>query len=63
MATYHPSQKLSKLDEPDRQDTAGEVRMNSSAIYSCGPYHMDELSTDKGCSLEDLPGVMDNRDE
>ena len=29
MATYHPSQKLSKLDEPDLQDTAGEVRMNS----------------------------------
>ena len=28
-ATYHPSQKLSKLDEPDMQDTAGEVRMSS----------------------------------
>ena len=24
-ATYHPSRKLSKLDEPDMQDTAGEV--------------------------------------
>ena len=23
--TYHPSQKLSKSDEPDMQDTAGEV--------------------------------------
>ena len=28
-ATYHPSQKLLKLDGPDIQDTAGEVRMNS----------------------------------
>ena len=25
MATYHPSWKLSKLDEPDTWDTAGEV--------------------------------------
>ena len=29
MATYYPSQKLSKLDESDMRDTAGEVRMNS----------------------------------
>ena len=29
MATYHASRKLSKLDEPDIQDTAREVRMNS----------------------------------
>ena len=28
-ATYHPSRKLTKLDEPDMQDTAGEVRTNS----------------------------------
>ena len=28
-ATYHQSRKLSKLDEPDMQDTAGEVRTNS----------------------------------
>ena len=28
MATYHPSWKLSKLDEPDMRDTA-EVRTNS----------------------------------
>ena len=28
-ATYHPSRKLSKLDEPDMQDTAGEVGTNS----------------------------------
>ena len=29
MDTYHSSWKLSKLDEPHIQDTAGEVRMNS----------------------------------
>ena len=29
MATYHLSQKLSMLDKPNMQDTAGEVRMNS----------------------------------
>ena len=28
-ATYHPSRKLSKLDEPDMRDTAGEVRTSS----------------------------------
>ena len=28
-ATYYPSRKLSKLDELDMQDTAGEVRTNS----------------------------------
>ena len=27
MAIYHSSQKLSKIDEPDMQDTAGEVGM------------------------------------
>ena len=29
MATRHLSRKLSKLDEPDMQDTAGEVGTNS----------------------------------
>ena len=27
--TYHPSQKLSKLDEPDIRDISGELRKNS----------------------------------
>ena len=27
--TYLPSRKLSKLDEPDMQDTAGEARTSS----------------------------------
>ena len=38
--TYHPSQKLSKLDEPDRQDTDGEVGMSSLVMYSYGLLHM-----------------------
>ena len=42
MATYHPSRKLSKLDEPDTRDTAGEVGTSSWMMYSCGPLHMDE---------------------
>ena len=29
MATCFPSRKLYKLDKPDKQDTAGEARMNS----------------------------------
>ena len=33
-ATYFPSRKLSKLDEPDMQDTAGEARTNSQVIFS-----------------------------
>ena len=28
-ATYHPSQKLSKLDKPGMQETAGEIETNS----------------------------------
>ena len=28
-ATYPPSRKLSKLDEPDMQDTAGEAGVTS----------------------------------
>ena len=28
-ATYLPSRKLSKLDEPDMQDTAGEAETSS----------------------------------
>ena len=37
-ATNHPSWKPFKLDEQDMQDTAGEVRSNSEAMYFCGPF-------------------------
>ena len=58
------------------QKTAGEVRVSSYATFSCGILHTDEqlfdirleliykkLCTDTGCSLEDLPNAMDDRDE
>ena len=45
-ATYHPSQKLSKLDEPDMRDTVGEVETNSSMTYSCVFHHMNEQRKD-----------------
>ena len=38
--TYLPSQKLSKLDEPDMQDTAGETGTSSSVMFSYRPLHM-----------------------
>ena len=43
-ATYHPSRKLSKLDEPDSRDTAGEVGTSSWVMYSRGPLNMEEQS-------------------
>ena len=42
MAISHPSRKLSKLDEPDMRDTAGEVGKSSLVMYSGGPLHMAE---------------------
>ena len=73
-ATYHPSWKLSKLNEPDMWDTVGEVRTNSCDILLWTPLHgqakvgkpartyINQLCVDTGCSLEDLPGEMDDRD-
>ena len=46
MATYHPSRKLSKLDEPDTRDTAGEVGTRSWVMYFCGTLYMHEQSQD-----------------
>ena len=45
-ATYHPSRKLSKLDEPVTRNTAGEVGTSSWLMYSCGPLHTDEQRQD-----------------
>ena len=38
-ATYPPSRKLLKSEEPDMRDTAGT---SSYVMYSCGPLHMAE---------------------
>ena len=45
-ATCLPSWKLSKLDEPDMQDTAGEAGTSSYVMYSYGPPHMAEQKQD-----------------
>ena len=49
-ATYHPSRKLSKLDEPDMRGTAREVGTGSLVMHSCGPLHMAEQT--QGDQLE-----------
>ena len=45
-ATYLPSWKLSKLDEPDTQDTAGEAGTNLSVMYSYGLLHVVKQKQD-----------------
>ena len=63
------SRKLSKLDEPDTQDTDGEAEKSSEVMYSYGPPHMaeqkqdDQLCEDTGCSPEDLPVAMNDREK
>ena len=57
-ATYHPSRKISKLDEPDMQDTAGEVETNSSVTYSSGSLHIDELKHDDQLELTYSSSVL-----
>ena len=39
-ATYHRSRKISKLNEPDMQNTAGEAGTSSWVMFSYGPPHM-----------------------
>ena len=54
-ASHH--EKLSKLDEPDMQDTAhmAEQSRTTARIY------IQQLCEDTGCSPEDLPEAMNNR--
>ena len=46
MATCLPSQKLSKLNEPNTQDTAREAGTGSSVMYSYGTQYMAEQKQD-----------------
>ena len=68
--------KLSKLDEPDMQDTAGEAGTSSKVMYSYRPTHMaekkqdevartyiEQLCEDTGCGPEDLPEAMNDREK
>ena len=68
-----PITKTIKLDEPDTQNTAGEVRTHSLVMYSYGPPHMtkqkqddqheQQLGKDKGCSPEDLPEAINDKEK
>ena len=44
--TCHPSRKLSKLNEPGTQDTAGGAETSSLVMYSYGPPLMAEQKKD-----------------
>ena len=46
IVTYLPSLKPFKSDEQDIQDTAGEVKASSYAIYSSGLLHTDKQVLD-----------------
>ena len=69
-------EKLYKLDETDTQDTAGEARTNSSvSILLWTPAYgqakagqpartyIQQLRGDTGCSPEDLPEAMNDREK
>ena len=74
-ATYHPSRKQQRLDEPDTWNTVGEVGISSLVMYSCGPLHMGEqrqevhveptytyIRANTGFSHGDLLKAMDDRE-
>ena len=65
---YHPSRKPSNFDEPDMLETTGEAHKRYAAV---DPFtkvgwparaYMPHLSAPTGCSLEDLPGAIEDRD-
>ena len=72
--TYHPSRKLSKVDDPGMQDCWRSKDELISDILLWTPSHgwakvgrpaityMQQLCANTGCSLEDLPGAMDDID-
>ena len=74
--TCFPSRKLSKLDEPDMQDTAGEARgeLISDVLLWTLAYgrakagrpartYIQQLCEDTGCSPEGLPEAMNDREK
>ena len=75
MATYHSSRKLSKLAELDIRDTAGESRdeLISDVLLWTSSHgqakagrpartYIQQLCVDTGCSPEDVPEAMDDRE-
>ena len=71
-ATWLLSHKTSKKDEQDMIDTSVEVSTNSKANFSYGllciatpvltEKQAHQFCADIGCSLENLPRTMDDRD-
>ena len=70
-ATYHPLRKLSQLEEPDTQDTAGKVecdvlrRTPSHGRAKAGRparTYIQQLCADTGCSLKDLLEATNDRE-
>ena len=75
-ATCLSSRKLSKLDEPDMQDTAGEAETISLVNVllwtpTCSRAkagrrartYIQQLCEDTGCGPEDLPEAMNDREK
>ena len=66
-ATYHPSRKLSKLDEPYVRDTIRDLLLwtplhgRAKAGRPARTY-IQQLCADTECSPEDLPEAIDDRE-
>ena len=64
MVTCLPSRKLSKLDEPDMQDTVGKVGTSEVLLWT--PHYgsnIQQLCEETGCDPEDLPEAMNDREK
>ena len=73
-ATCLPSRKLSKWDEPDTQDTVREAELISDVLLWTPKYgrakagrpartYIQQLCEDTGCSSEDLPEEINDREK
>ena len=72
-ATCLPSRKLSNLDEPDTQDTAGDELISDVLVWTPtygrakagrpARTYIQQLCEDTGCSPEDLPEAMNDREK
>ena len=58
-ATYHPSRKLSNSDDADMRDTASHERTKA---WRPARTYIQQLCAGTGCSFEDLPEAMDDRE-
>ena len=73
MATCLPSRKLSKLDEPDTQDTTRDKLISDVLLWTPtygrakagrpARTYIQQLCKDTGCGPEDLPEAKSDRDK